>query len=155
MMMRMLTLDMAFKDFLKRSNKNLRNTDGAAVIQLILMVCVVMTFLYYLLLYIHVGLIYLWWSAFMFLVYSYNLISISLRASFPFVQGTNFTPIGTLNGPPEINHLGLLLMWIVLDIVMDVMYVVDVIFVSSHLVPVDENIGVKESEVCINIFLVM
>lgn len=83
----------------------------------------------------------------MFLIYSYNLMSISLRSSFPFVQGTNFTPIGSLKGPPEINNLGLLLMWMVLDVIMDAMYVVDIVFISSHLVAASESIEVKDVKV--------
>ncbi|XP_011410082.2 PREDICTED: cyclic nucleotide-gated cation channel beta-1-like [Amphimedon queenslandica] len=93
------------------------------------------------------GSVYLWWLAFMFLIYSYNLMSISLRSSFPFVQGTNFTSIGSLKGPPEISNLGLLLMWMVLDVIMDAMYVVDIVFISSHLVAASESIEAKDVKI--------
>lgn len=76
----------------------------------------------------------------MFCVYMYNVISLPLRASFPFVQGTNFTPIGTLQGPPEIQHLVLLLTWLIMDAIMDVLYLVDMIFFGSHL----RHIGDKQ-----------
>ena len=72
---------------------------------------------------------------FMFILYVYNAVSIPLRASFPLTQGTNFIPIGTLRGPPELQWVGLLVMWILLDLLADVLYVLDIIFVQSHLTP--------------------
>lgn len=71
----------------------------------------------------------------MFILYVYNAVSIPLRASFPFTQGTNFIPIGTLRGPPEVQWVGLLVMWILLDLLADTLYVLDIILIQSHLTP--------------------
>lgn len=69
----------------------------------------------------------------------YNIITLPLRASFPFVQGTNFTPIGTLRGPPEVDQVGVLIAWLVIDSFMDILYLVDMVFICSHLRPIDNS----------------
>lgn len=86
------------------------------------------------------GSIYLWWMAWMFIVYTYNALSIPLRASFPQAQGTNFTPLGTLQGPPFIENVGLLIAWIVIDVLMDMMFLLDSLFFRSHVLPSDNSV---------------
>lgn len=95
------------------------------------------------------GSVYLWWMTFMFVLYVYNAVSIPLRASFPLTQGTNFTPIGTLRGPPEVQWVGLLVMWILLDLLVDVLCVLDIILVQSHLTPQESRENNNHNQVSV------
>jgi cyclic nucleotide gated channel beta 1 len=95
------------------------------------------------------GTFYLWWMCLMFAAYSYNAISIPLRASFPQYQGTNFTPSGHLTGPPCVDSVGILIAWLVMDFIVDVVYIIDTLCVQSRVIRAKkmekiENIKLKD-----------
>ena len=70
----------------------------------------------------------------------YNAVVIPLRASIVQVQGITFEHTGWWNGSPTVVSLWKLLIWIFIDLLFDVVYLMDIVLVESRVsVPIEKS----------------
>ncbi len=70
----------------------------------------------------------------------YNAVVIPLRASLVHVQGITVEPTGWWTRPPTVVSLWKLLIWIFIDLLFDVVYLLDIVLVQPRVsVPIDKS----------------